>query len=261
MQYCTEDEIGKLFAKICQRGNPVLQGRPAADLHLLGRAMYRKAMVDNLGQIAVHKGEPVAMGVSWDCATGGVWQGSGFEMPASCSAHAACGKGAFDSLKARATGRKTFFSAFHGVLPPHDGVLFCHFAVCSFMLAKEMGFEDGFQFTLLPTLNKRAGGAFAKFGPDEVNLQWDLSFDDCAANTADKVVADQLIEIGGKLSISLTSIDWALTGEGDEWMTRAAATVRLDHADGTRRPSQSMATNHMNWLRQTPSTNTITSRL
>merc|ERR1719443_2498921 len=33
-------------------------------------------------------------------------------------------------------------------------------------------------------------------------------------------------------------------------MARAAATVRLENADGTRRPSQLIATNHMNWMRQ-----------
>jgi len=251
MEWCTEDQIAKLFSKVCQHGNPVLQGRPAADLRLLGRAMYRKANLLRLGQVAVHKGEPVAMYVSWDVATGGVWQDSGLEMPASMAAHAACGKGAFDLLKARGSRGKTLFSAFGGVLPGHDAVLFCHFGVCSFMMAKELGFEDGFQFSLLPTMHKRAGGVFAKFGPDKANKQWDLSFDEVADGTADKAVADQIRETGGKLSISLTNIDWALTGEGDEWMKRAAATVRLANADGTRGPSQLMATKHMNWMRQT----------
>lgn len=150
------------------------------------------------------------------------------------------------------------FSGFHGVLPPHDGVLFCHLAVSSFFMGKQLGFQDGFQFTLLPTLNKRAGGVFAKFGPDEENKQWDLQFTDIAEGV-DKVVGDQLRETGGKLSISLTGLDWALTGEGDEWMKRAAATVRLETADETRLPSQQMATNQMAWARQ--STGMITSRL
>jgi hypothetical protein len=79
MEFCTEDQVAKLFSKICQRGNPVLQGRPAADLILLGRAMYRKAKVLSLGQVAVHKGQPVALGFSWDVADGGVWKDSGLE--------------------------------------------------------------------------------------------------------------------------------------------------------------------------------------
>merc|ERR1712048_861105 len=77
LEYCSEDEAAELFRKMAARGNPgnpVLQGRPAADLKLLGRAMYRKSNLLKLGQVAVHKGEPVAMYVSWDVATGGVWQ-------------------------------------------------------------------------------------------------------------------------------------------------------------------------------------------
>jgi hypothetical protein len=259
MEYCTEEQIATLFSKICQRGNPVLQGRPAADLVLLGRAMYRKANLLKLGQVVVHQDQPVAMGVSWDVAAGGVWQDSGLEMPASMAAHAACGKAAFDSLKANARG-KTLFSAFHGVLPPHDGVFFCHLAVSSFFMGHAMGFQDGFQFTLLPTLNKRAGGVFAKFGPEDQNTQWDFTFND-VADKLDKAVGDELREVGGQISASLTSTNWALNGEGDEWMKRAATTVRLPTADDTRRPSQQMATNQMNWARQSQPTNMITSRL
>jgi len=256
MEYIAEDEVAKVFSKICQRGNPVLQGRPVADLILLGRAMYRKAELLRMGQVVVHKGQPVALGFSWDVAEGGVWQGSDLERPASMAAHAACGKAAFDSLAPKLRG-KTFFSGFFGVLPPHDGVFFGYLAVSSFFMAKELGFQDGLQFTLLPTLNKRAG-VFEKFGDDSQNLQWDVPFDEVAAGT-DKAVADEILQTAGRVNISLTNVDWAL--EGEDWMARAAATVRLSSSDEMRRPAQLMGTNQVKVMRQTQSTNMITSRL
>jgi len=113
LEVVTEDQASKLFSKICQRGNPVLQGRPAADLVLLGRAMYRKAMLNRLRQVYFHtSGELVAIGFSWDVATGGVWQDTGLEMPASLEAHAACGKAAFDSLQTKKRSDKNYFAVF-----------------------------------------------------------------------------------------------------------------------------------------------------
>jgi hypothetical protein len=217
--------------------------------------MYRKANLMRLGQVFIHSsGEPVAVGFSWDVAEGGVWKDSGLEMPVSLAAHAACGKAAFDSLNKRS--EKNFFGGFFGVLPPHDGVLFGYLAICSFMMAHELGFQDGFQYTLLPTLNKR-GGVFGKFGDERNNMNWHLPFAEIPA--ADKAVSDELAEMGGTVNVSLTNLDYAINGE--EWMARCAATVRLASADEVRRPPQIMATSHLNWLRQTQSQNVIASRL
>jgi len=254
MEFCTEDQVAKLFSKICQRGNPVLQGRPVGDLILLGKAMYRKAKLERLGQVAMHKGQPVALGFSWDVADGGVWKDSGLEMPASLAAHAACGKAAFESLNTRG---QTLFGGFFGVLPPHDGVLFGYLAVSSFMMGHQLGFKDGFQYTLLPTLNKR-GGVFQKFGAEEDNMNWNVRFADIAAGS-EGVVSDELRELDGNVNLSLSSLNYVM---GEEWMARAAATVRLQSTEQIRRPSQLIATNHVNWLkRQAQSTNMITSRL
>lgn len=255
LEVVTEDQAATLFSKICQRGNPVLQGRPAADLVMLGRAMYRKAMLNRLGQVYFHtSGELVALGFSWDVLTGGVWQDTGLEMPASLEAHAACGKAAFDSLQTKKRSDKNYFAGFFGVLPPHDGVLFGIMAVCSFMMARELGYQDGFQYTLLPTLNKR-GGVFAKFGEDADNLNWHLPF---AEIVADKAVSEELAEIGGTVNVSLTNLDYAIVK--DEWIARAAATVRLQSGEEMRKPSSLTCNNHLQWL-QSQSTNMITSRL
>jgi len=255
MEIFAEDQVARLFCNICQRGNPVLQGRPVADLVLLGRAMYRKAKVLRLGQVAVHKGEPVALCFSWDVAAGGVWKDSGLEMPASLAAHAAVGKAAFESLNMRG---ETFFTGFIGVLPPHDGVLSGYLAVASFMMGHQLGFQDAFQYTLLPTFLKRGGSVFGKFGSEDDNMNWNVRFAEIAANT-EGAVSDEIREMDGNVNLSLTSLNYAL---GDEWMARAAMTVRLQTPELIRQPAQLMATNHLNWLkRQTPSKNMISSRL
>jgi hypothetical protein len=256
MEYCTEDQVAKVFIKICQRGNPVLQGRPAGDLHLLGKAMYRKSNPTgmSMGQVAMHKGEPVALAFNWDVAEGGVWQGSGFEVPASLLTHAACGKAAFDSLKVRG---KTFFAGFFGVAPGHSGQLYGYMACSSYMVAHKLGFEDGFQFTLLASLTNRP--SYGQYGTEEENTNWHVQLADVAAGK-DKVVVDELLEMTGLINCSLTNLNFAME-EGGEWMARAAATIKLQSADEIRRPSQAMCTNYMRWLRQTQSTQAITSRL
>jgi len=253
MEFCTEDQIAKLFTRVCQRGNPVLAGRPFADLELLGRAMYRKSNILRLGQVAVHKGQPVALSCCWDAAEGGVWAGSGLEMPASLAAHAACGKECFAQLPKR--GKKTFFAAFYGVDIPHNGQLFGYLGMSSFVMANALGFEDTFQYTLLPTLTGR--GLFTEQDKDEADtINWPTRFADVP--TADPAVSAELTELGGNINLSLTRLGYALE---PEYMKMAAATVRMQTGDELLRPSQLMGMNHLKWLQQTQSRNIITSRL
>lgn len=244
LEYCTEDQAAELFTKICQRGNPVLKGRPEADLTLLGRAMFRKSSKLRVGQCVVHEGVPIALGFSWDAAEGGAWQDSGLEMPASLAAHAACGKAALDSLEQRG---KTLFIGFYGVLPPHNGQLFGYLAVAGFMMGHALGFQDGYQYTLLPTLNKRAGSVFEEFGSEDQNKTWHFDFESIAAN-ADEAVANELRAAPSVVTCSLTNLDFAVA-EDSEWMARAAATVRMSSAAEIRGPAQLMATSHVEWLK------------
>jgi len=111
------------------------------------------------------------------------------------------------------------------------------------MMARELGYEDGFQYTLLPTLNKR-GGVFAKFGEDADNLNWHLPFADIVA---DKAVSEELAEIGGTVNVSLTNLDYAILK--DEWIARAAATVRMQSGDEMRKPSALTCNNHLQWFK------------
>lgn len=239
MQFCSEKDVAKLFTKVCQRGNPVLQGRPFKDLELLGMAMYRKSTNLGMGQVAMHKGKLVALGCCWDVADGGVWANSGLDMPSSLAAHAACGQACFNALPQR--DRKTLFCAFYGVLPPHSAHCFGIMACSHFAMAEQMGFEDSFQFTLLPTLKGR--GVFSDSKSNDDSLNWAMKFCDVPSAKAD--VLDELKELGGSINLQLTRLSYNL---GDEYMSLAAATVRMKTADELRGPVQVTASNHMKWL-------------
>jgi len=148
MQVCSENQIADLFSQICQRNNPLLQGRPREDLILLGRAFYRKCMPLGMSQVAMHNGEPVALNTLWDAAEGGVWKGSGLAMPASMEAHAEVGKACFARLDPDDDSR-LLFSAFGGVNLPHTGKLFGLMGLTGFYLSKASGFKKSFQYTVL----------------------------------------------------------------------------------------------------------------
>jgi len=251
LEYCGENQVATLFTKICQRGNPVLQGRPIADLELLGRAMYRKSNILRLGQVAVHKGEPVALSFNWDVAQGGVWQDSGLEMPVSLAAHAAAGKASFESLKARGS---TFFIAFVGVVAPHPGALISWFGVSSTAMAQAMGFQDLFMFSLIAALKDRAG--IYQREQNDFENHWQIRFADIDSGSA--AVSAELKQLDKSISCSLIDLNHAL---GDDYMTAWAATCRMKTADELRQPAELMAKKQLNWLKQTQSTSRVTSRL
>jgi len=249
MEVCSEDQIVRLFVKVSQRGNPVLQGRPVADLALLGRAMYRKTMLLRMGQVVMHKGKPVALSCNWDAAAGGVWAGSGLTMPASLSVHAAIGRAAFDSLPEQQD--STFFAAFYGVLPPHPGgPLFGVLGLASAMMAKEMGFEHTFQYTLLPTLLKRGA-----FGASHGGASWGIKFADVP--TADVAVSRELTELAGTVNCSVMTLEYAT---GPEYVGQAARVVRMDPA-AMMAPCRAIASQHVEFLRGTQTAGIFTSRL
>lgn len=252
MEHCTEQQVARLFAKVCQRGNPVLQGRPAADLLLLGKAMYRKCQIGRTGTVAMYRGQPVALACGWDMAEGGVWAGSGFEMPASLAAHAACGKACFDSFEQRKRATSTYFAAFYGVVPPHSVKLFGYLGYANFGIARELGFQDTFQFTLIPALLKK--GLFSEQGiPEEDTMNYPLKFVDVASDREE--VRAELKELGGTINISLTRLGYCWTPE----YRKMAAKICGMESEEMCGPADLIAANHMKWL-QGPSTR-ITSRL
>jgi hypothetical protein len=255
MEHCTEEQVAKLFAKVCQRGNPVLQGRPMADLLLLGKAMYRKCQVGKTGTVAMHNGEPVAIGCGWDMALGGVWAGSGLEMPASMAAHAACGKACMDSFEQmKRANKSTFFAAFYGVVVPHSVKLFGWLGCSHLYLADKLGFDYTFQYTLIPTLLKRGvcSENDAIQGEDTVNCA--LSFNDVPADKPE--IRAELSALGGTINISLSSVSYSMTPENKKMM---AQTVGMK-ADDLCVPADLIATNQLKCI-QSQSSGRITSRL
>jgi hypothetical protein len=254
LEYCSEDEAAELFCKMAARGNPgnpVLQGRPAADLKLLGRAMYRKSNVQSLGNVAFHQGKAVAIGCSWDVAEGGVWEGSGLEMPASMAAHAAVGKAAFGSLQK--TGKKTWYCGFYGVVPGHSATLFSYLGTAGAMIANQFGFEDMFIYTLLSSLQGREGIYSRKSNANETH--WKIPFADIDASPA---ISAELKELDGTIQLSTMSMAFSLS---DAYLGGAAKMVRIKSADELRRPSQEMADKQVAWIRQTQSAGGIVAKL
>lgn len=241
MQCYSEMDVAQLFTRTCQRGNPVLQGRPFEDLELLGRAMYRKSAKLGLGQVAIHDGKLVGLGCCWDVAEGGVWQHSGLEMPASLAAHAAIGKACFDSLPKR--DRKSLFCAFYGLLPRHSATCFAIMGASHQAMGHQMGFEDSFAFTLLTSLKAR--GVFSDGKSNDDSLNWKMKFTDVASEKPE--VIDELKDLGGSINLQLTRMEYNLS---DEYMTLAAANGRLKTADELRHLVQVTAANHMEWLDQ-----------
>jgi hypothetical protein len=242
MEFCSEDQIARLFSKVAQRGNPVLQGRPIQDLELLGRAMYRKSRKMGMGNVAIYQGEPVALGCSWDMAEGGAWEGSGLEMPASMEAHAAAGRAAFEGFAKREKAKSTFFSGFYGVLPPHSIALFGYLGFANLCLAHMLGFEDSFQYTLIPALTKKGLWTEKDTNPAD-NMTWPLRFADVPSS--DDAARAELGELDGNINLSLIRLGYMM---GPEYKKMAAGIVGMK-ANELFEPSQMIAANHLKWLR------------
>merc|ERR1712224_837715 len=246
LQYCSEDEAAELFTQMAARGkpgNPVLRGRPKEDLKLLGRAMYRKSNILGLGNVAFHNGKAVAIGCNWDVADGGVWEGSGLEMPASLAAHAALGKAAFASLEK--SGKKQWYCGFYGVAPGHNAQLFSYLGTAGAMIAHALGFEEMFIYSLLSSLQNREGIYSRKSNKDETH--WKVPFAEIDASPA---VSAELKELDGIIQLAHMSLAYSLE---DSYLTGAAKMVKIKTADELRGPSQEMADKQMAWIRQTES--------
>ena len=204
--------------------------------------------------MAMYQGEPVALGCGWDMALGGAWAGSSLEMPASMAAHAACGKACFESFEQRKRAKSTFFVAFYGVVVPHSVKLFGWLGFSHLYLAEKHGFEDTFQYTLLPTLTRRGALTRNDANQGKDTLDYALNFDDVPSDKAE--VRAELTAIGGSINISLTRMGYIMTPT----YKKMAAGICGMKADDMCVPADLIATNHLKWL-QSQSSGQITSRL
>lgn len=236
LEVCSEEQIADLFAKVCQRGNPLLEGRPHADLVLFGRALYRKSVVFGMSQVVLLHGEPVALNTNWDASAGGAWVGSGLTMPASLACHGAVGKACFDSLPKREDA--VIFTAFGGVLPGHPSKFFGLLALASWMMAKESGFGWSFQYSVLPKLLGRSKDQQI-LQQSEVQHMWDVHFANITAS--DKSVQAELAEIGGVSKSSLSHLSF-LTNSA---YTKVVASTLRANLEEVTVPAQEIATNQL----------------
>merc|ERR1712224_1109479 len=114
-------------------------------------------------------------------------------------------------------------------------------AVSQMALAEAAGFDDSFQFTLLPSLNGK--GVFSDDKSNDDSLNWAMKFTDVASDKAE--VIQELKELDGSINLQLTALSYNLS---DEYMKLAAATVRMKTGDELRRPVDVTTTNHLKWL-------------
>jgi len=197
-------------------------------------------------------GEPVAIGCGWDLALGGVWAGSGLEMPASLSAHAACGQACFESFEQRKRA-STFFIAFYGVVVPHSVKLFGWLGFSQFYLADKLGFKDCFMYTLIPTLTKR-GMLSEKDVVSQETMAYALNFADIPSDRAE--VKAELEAIGGTINVSLSNMGYIMSPHHKKTSARVVG-MTSDEMCG---PAELIGTNHFNWL-QSQFSGQITSSL
>lgn len=254
LEYCSEDEAADLFCKMAARGkpgNPVLQGRSAADLKILGRAMYRKSNILRMGNVAFHDGKAVAIGCCWDVADGGVWEGSGLEMPASMAAHAAIGKAAFEQLAK--SDKRTFYCGFYGVIPGHNAGLFSWLGTVGAMMADDLGFDNFFVYSLLPSLQGREGMYSRKSTDKETH--WSFRFADIDASPA---VSAELKELDGTCQLGLMSIKHTLS---QDYLAGAAKMVKIKSVAELEEPAREAADNQLAWIRQTQPAGRIAAKL
>merc|ERR1712070_562924 len=185
-------------------------------------------------------GTAVAMSCNWALADGGVWEGSGLEMPASLAAHAATARAAFESLEK--SGKNIWSCTFAGVAPGHSAQLYSYFGVSGAMMAHALGFEEVFVYSLLSTLNNRESIYTRESGEHEKH--WMIRFADMDASPA---VAAELKELDGTVKLGLIGLAYSLE---DEYLGDAAKMVRIKDVDELRRHSQEIAHNQLAWIKQ-----------
>lgn len=226
LHVCSAEEVAELFVKICGRGNPILQGKPAEDLFRLGVAFYKKS-VGSVSSLVFLKGaEPVALMFGWDSFHGGVWEGTS-GPPESLVCHATIGAAIFGSKPCKATrpGQEVFL-AFSGVALPHPGPPLLHsMQITSLLTASVAGFVSSFGYAVHPKTIEQAQSSPAETGVRQV---WRVSYSDIEVE--DPAVREELCKIHpGTAECSLTSVAFIVKG-----MMEVESQILKDLVDGCR---------------------------
>jgi len=216
LHVCSADAIAVLFTKICARGNPIMQGKPAEDLYRLGLAFYRKSVGSVASTVFLKGAEPVALMLAWDSADGGVWKGTD-GPPESLRCHAAIGAAVFESRPQEVTqpGQQLFMS-FAGVALPHPGqTLLMSMQIVAVLGAIAAGYTDSFGYATHPKTIEQANNA----GPAQPGIRttWGITYSDI--EVTDEEVQKELHSIfPGRAECGVSNLVWSRTNieEGRE---------------------------------------------
>jgi len=206
LHVCGEEAIAKLFVKVCARGNPILQGKPAEDLYRLGVALYKKSVGSAASLVFLQGDEPVALTLGWDVYHGGVWKGTS-GPPDSLACHAAIGAAMFASKPDETTKPgQDLFLAFAGVARPHPGqILLNAMQIMNCFSASAAGYTNLFGYaTHAKTIEN------SQSIPDEPGrYTWRVSYSDI--DVTDQAVREEMCSIQlGTAECHVTSIPFCL---------------------------------------------------
>jgi hypothetical protein len=189
--------------KICARGNPILQGKPPADLHRLGVAFYKKSVGSVTSMVFLKGDEPVALMFGWDSFHGGVWKGTS-GPPESLVCHATIGAAIFESKPCETTmPGQEMFVAFGGVALPHPGqLLMSSMQVMSVLSAAAAGYISSFGYSVHPKTIEQSQSIPEEPGVRQV---WRVTYSDI--EVADVAVQEEMCNIHpGTAECSVTSL-------------------------------------------------------
>jgi len=189
---CTENTIATTFAKICQRGNQLLQGKPTADLIILGRALYRKSVTFPASSCFLHgpDSECVAFVLGWDAADGGIWDDD-VPCPASLASHSAVATAVLACVPVGSGGRilpnvrgEVVYSAFGGVCLGHPAWIFAASFAYMFRASERLGFCTYFAYMHHPKLirDQEVMRTAKRVGPSpSTSMTWKVVLSDIVA--------------------------------------------------------------------------------
>jgi hypothetical protein len=202
LHVCSAEAVARLFVKICARGNPILQGKPAADLYRLGVAFYNKSVGSVISTVFLKGDEPVALMFGWDTFDGGVWKDTS-GPPESLACHAAIGTAVFESKPATLMPGQDIFMAFTGVALPHPGQILLHaMQIMSVFSASAAGYANTFGYAVHAKTIEQAQSA-----PDDPDTRYNWRINYCDIEVADQALHEEMCRIHpGTAECSVTSL-------------------------------------------------------
>merc|ERR1712216_85988 len=103
--------------------------------------------------------------------------------------------------------------------PPHSIALFGYLGLSNLCLAHMLGFEDSFQYTLIPALTKK--GLWSGQGTNVAdNMDWPLRFAEVPSRS--ETAGTELKELDGTMNLSLIRLGYMM---GPDYQKMAAGIV------------------------------------